>query len=201
MRRRPAVAFGLAWFWITLIPVVGFVPLAFLSADRWLLVPTVGLALALADLWRDQRPRRLAWAGILAAVFAGLAFLRARQYREDVALWEAAVARSPRVPEAHANLATAYVVEKRYDEAERELHDQIVVAPDKVKPRRDLFAFHLLRSPMSTEEMLAFLGRFDAFVERPDLARAAMLAAHLRRAGAVKAAEQIQGMMAQAVPR
>lgn len=191
--RRPLAALGVAWFAVALLPVAGFVPLTFPAADRYLLVPTVGLAIALADLLRGVPARRHLWAAPAAIAFAALAVVRARQYRSDEALWEAAVAAAPNHADARANLGAAYVELKRYGDAERQLVEQIRISPDKKRPWRDLFLLRLVQTPsVSVEQMNAFAARYEEFAASPDVVRGTVLAGQLRRAGAIAAAVQVE---------
>ncbi|MDX2192619.1 MAG: tetratricopeptide repeat protein [Gemmatimonadales bacterium] len=89
-RRRPAVAFGLAWFAITYFPVSNvLIPTGIVLAERTLLAPTMGLALALgsgldalgARLQAGPRALRFACAGTLAALVTLGALETARAHR------------------------------------------------------------------------------------------------------------------------
>ena len=87
-RRLPQVIFGLLWFVGTLVPVLGFVQVGSQRlADRYTLIPHVGLVLALAAAVdygaRTRRLRPLAAAVPAAAIIAVLAVLAHRR----TALW------------------------------------------------------------------------------------------------------------------
>ena len=64
LRRRPVVAIGIAWFFAALFPVSGVVEILYpaLMADRYLYIPLVGAAIAVAGALPDLaawNPRRL----------------------------------------------------------------------------------------------------------------------------------------------
>ena len=88
-RRHPAVAFGIAWTAIALLPVSNLlVPTGVLIAERTLLLPSIGVVIAVAGLaapvWSGLRAasRPLAWgalAGVTAVLAAGAARSADRQ--------------------------------------------------------------------------------------------------------------------------
>jgi hypothetical protein len=88
-RRHPAVAFGIAWTAIALLPVSNLlVPTGVLIAERTLLLPSIGVVIAVAALaapvWSRLRvaSRPLAWgplAGVTAVLAAGAARSADRQ--------------------------------------------------------------------------------------------------------------------------
>lgn len=105
-----------------LAPVSGLVPLRFLVADRYTLVPALALFAGVgAGLAGRLSPRAL-WLGAavlaLPCAVSNLAYQRA--WRDSVSLWEHAVALSPGHPTVRMNLADAYASANRYADARRE---------------------------------------------------------------------------------
>lgn len=109
-RRLPGLALLLAA--AALLPVMNLLPLYNLKADRYLYLPGAGFALLAA--WTFARllpPRRGALPAAAACLW--LAWLgaetlrRGPEFRDDLALFSAAAARSPESPRAAANLAAA----------------------------------------------------------------------------------------------
>ena len=107
---RPT-AFGIAWFWIALIPTSSIFPLAEVTNDHRVFFPFIGLAMALVG-WIFARGRawashsaerravlpRVAWtlASLLLVAHAGGTFLRNRVWRTDETLWADVLKKSPR---------------------------------------------------------------------------------------------------------
>src|SRR6185312_1088789 len=128
-RTARAVWFGLGWFFLNLVPVLGFVGMAFLRiapvSDHfaYLALPgLIGLAVAgwAAGLRRSARPGRIVLWSLAAAVAAGLAGEGrgyARVFRSEEALWSHALARNPGSWMAHFNLANTLRGEGRVAEA------------------------------------------------------------------------------------
>lgn len=104
-RTRP-VAFGLAWFAITLLPTSSVFPLAEVSNEHRIFLPYVGLTLATvglaAVLLARLRPPRAA-AGLAALLSLALLFghgaathERNRVWKDELSLWEDVTRKSPK---------------------------------------------------------------------------------------------------------
>lgn len=119
--RRPTLTFAVAWFALALLPVLHVVPLLAYYADRFALVPSVGLALAMAVALAALPPRirRVAWfgAGALALLYAAALPLEARAWRDEVTLWSHAVDVQPEAALAQSNLGTSLLRARRPDDA------------------------------------------------------------------------------------
>ncbi|MFO0583608.1 MAG: tetratricopeptide repeat protein [Anaeromyxobacter sp.] len=87
--RRPWLAFGYAWFLVTLLPVAGLVQVGLQGmADRYTYLPLVGPAVAVAWSAGELAGRSAAWRrGVVAASVLALAALSALTVRQ-VATWE-----------------------------------------------------------------------------------------------------------------
>jgi hypothetical protein len=155
------VRFWFAWFWICFLPTSNVLPLPTYYADRYLYAPAVG-AFALAGLGVRRAHDALAALGrtrAAAAVLAGVAFVaatagaaawrRADVWRDDVALWEDTVRRSPNLHKPRVNLAFAYFVRGRFDEAEQQYEAALRIAPDP-EVARDLEKTRAMRALTQT---------------------------------------------------
>jgi hypothetical protein len=83
---RKIILFGLAWFWIALLPAL---PIATHFVPNYLFVPIVGLSIVVGvvfyigyDALRSIQP--LAAAASLVVVFAGLLYVNSRSIRDDI---------------------------------------------------------------------------------------------------------------------
>lgn len=113
-QKRPATRFGLLWFAVNLLPVSGLVAIPSAPiAERFLYVPAIGLWIVAGDqvtrLAGWVRHRRAVEAGTLAILLAlALATIRRnRDWKDDLALFSAAVRTAPRSTDAAFNLAVA----------------------------------------------------------------------------------------------
>ncbi|HED66517.1 MAG TPA: hypothetical protein ENJ09_13305 [Planctomycetes bacterium] len=124
-RRFPALAIGWGWYLVTLVPVIGIVQVGLQShADRYTLIPGMGLALLLAFGAGRLIVARPTWTkpvGVLGAVWI-LALASAS--RSQIATWhdsKSAMAHAVSVTEknflAETNLARALEDEGRPEEA------------------------------------------------------------------------------------
>ncbi len=124
-RARPHAAFFSLWFLGVLAPVLNFVPLSVLAADRYQYWAAPGLfALAGMGAWRAWRglgaSRRVLLAALVAATlgsFAGLTLARVSVWKDSVSLWSDAVRKTPAEIVARTNLASALIVAGRSEDA------------------------------------------------------------------------------------
>jgi protein O-mannosyl-transferase len=115
-RRAPVVSFGIGWFFIGLAPVMNVVPLpGAMMGERFCYVPAIGLFLAAAGAVRaalggEERlgaPARVGAAAVALAL-AVATFLRCREWRDNVTLFEAAVRVAPDSNVVRLNLVREY---------------------------------------------------------------------------------------------
>jgi protein O-mannosyl-transferase len=108
-RRLPGVALGLAWLALGLVPVLHFVPLLNVAAERFLYLPSAGFALALAGAltWAHPKVPRAALAiGVLIiTLFAVRTLWRWPDWRDDRSLNQATAGSFPETPAPLINLA------------------------------------------------------------------------------------------------
>jgi Flp pilus assembly protein TadD len=141
MSRDPSVPAAMAWLAAPLLPVQN---IAFLSRDdfvhdRYLYLPSVGLAIAAAILLRKlvqeraSSGARVAGKTAVLLMLAGLGTSTAVQsvpWRDNLSLYTHAVARSPGNPLASNNLAAQYVALQRWDDAARVYEAILADRPD-----------------------------------------------------------------------
>ncbi|MFH1539895.1 MAG: glycosyltransferase family 39 protein, partial [bacterium] len=118
--RRSRLTWGLAWFFLFLLPVSNIIPIAVVMADRYLYIPLAGLAAAAALLVEkivaggaDSPGRIRANAYLIIMLLAMLALFTRSQSRclvwlDERSLWQSATACAPGSAYAHNNLGKAY---------------------------------------------------------------------------------------------
>jgi tetratricopeptide (TPR) repeat protein len=124
-RRLPLIAFGISWFFASLIPVSNIIPLQAIMNERFLYLPSIGFCAILASpvlLVRREGKSFLYKAGILALFFicvgyAVLTYSRNRDWRNSLSLWTASVEASPAGTTSQYNLGLELFRRGRYDEA------------------------------------------------------------------------------------
>lgn len=135
-RRRPWLAFGIAWWCIALLPTNSVLPRLDVVNDRQLYLALVGPAVIAARLLADLAgaPRLVMTAAVLALA-AGGTVLRNADYRSEVALWEATALRSPGKARVWNNLGFAYEQAGRKDDAIRAYDRALAIDPEFWKAR------------------------------------------------------------------
>jgi len=118
-RNRPWLAAGWGWYVLTLLPVIGIVQVGMQSmADRYMYVPLIGLAIAVAWEAAELAPRPAAAAAvILLALWAVLSWRQIPVWHDGFTLFTHALAVTPDNFLAHDNLGVELDRRGRPDEA------------------------------------------------------------------------------------
>ena len=131
------VRFGLAWFALTLLPALA---IRYLLADdyvhdRYLYLPSVGLAIILAVWFSKVRftPPRIALACVVAVALCWATRSDLRIWQDNTTLFQRAVETSPHNAEAMNNLANAYLATHHEAEAFPLLQQVIAMRPDALQ--------------------------------------------------------------------
>ncbi|MGQ0666897.1 MAG: tetratricopeptide repeat protein [Nitrospiraceae bacterium] len=160
-RRFPLLAFGLAWFFIQLLPT-SLIPRNDLLSERNLYLPATGLLLAIVALGSQyiqqlitiiRRPTLApsAWAAVATVVVVILCFFtvqRNQLYHDRLLLWSDAVAKSPDKARPHNNLGYAYALRDDWDRAIEEFRAAARLDPDFILAQqnlRDAYLHHVGR--------------------------------------------------------
>jgi tetratricopeptide (TPR) repeat protein len=135
-RRRPYLMVGWAWFLPTVLPVIGLIQSGEQSrGDRFMYVPLVGLAIAVAwgiESLLTSRKRRIAAVWVSAGVLTACAATTYRQsgyWQNDVTLWERALAVTEGNYLAHDLLGVALEHRGDYAEALAQYSEALRLAP------------------------------------------------------------------------
>lgn len=119
-RRYPVASYGVFVFLLLLAPTSSVIPILDPIAEHRLYLPILGLLLVVLEFLRRWKISRRGLAATLAGllVIAGvLSYQRNKVWGGSIALWEDAVAKSPGKGRAQSQLAFAYFVEGRCQEA------------------------------------------------------------------------------------
>lgn len=110
-KRYPEILIGGGWFVITLLPVSNLLATSPVAADRYLFLPSFGLAFTAAALVsRVRLPLKLLLPVSLPVLFffGQLTLAQNRVWHDDVTLWSHTAARSPQVAGVWFNLGRAW---------------------------------------------------------------------------------------------
>jgi Flp pilus assembly protein TadD len=135
-RSRPHLLIGWLLFVGMLVPVIGLVQVGVQArADRYMYLPQVGLAIALAwglaDLARTRAQRRaLAAAGAGAVLALGAAaFVQVGYWRDSLALFERGLEIAPGSDTFHAQLGAVHLRADRFERAEHHYREAYRLNP------------------------------------------------------------------------
>jgi hypothetical protein len=139
-RKAPVVFFGIAWFFVSLLPVSNIIPLQAIINERFLYLPSIGFCAILASplLCRGTiAGRRTLRATVVALMvvalcYGVLTFDRNRDWRDSLSLWTASVRQSPAGSTSRYNLGLELYRRGRYDEAAE--HLKVALALQDVFP-------------------------------------------------------------------
>ena len=157
-RRLPLASFGLAWFFIQLLPT-SVIPRNDLLSERNLYLPVIGLLVAnvaLASHFLNQlltvvrRPALVQFtssvlAAVLVAVLCLFAYQRNLLYQDRLLLWSDAVDKSPNKARPHNNLGYAYSLHGDWDRAIEEFRTAAQLDHDYVLAQDNLRDAYLHR--------------------------------------------------------
>jgi protein O-mannosyl-transferase len=122
------------------LAVIRIYPQGDMTHDRYLYVPTVGLALLIAiaikKLWANGKPAKVAVSAIMLAVLVVASvgtFVQQRYYQDDVAFCLRALEVSPSNGFARALLGNVYLAQNRIDLALQELQEAHRISPENGK--------------------------------------------------------------------
>lgn len=160
VRRNPAAVLGVALVVLPLLPAL-YVPVLGegLVGERYLYLPSVGLALLVAQAWtawispHAARERvAVVAAGLVAAAGAAVTVSRNRVWHDELSLWADAAGKADRSAAAHEHLGFALLTAGRPAEAVPSLLRSLQLDPGRRDARTNLAA------------ALAALGRNDEAV-------------------------------------
>lgn len=127
--RWPVLAFGMIWFLMSFIPISNWVPSAYILADRYMYMPSVGYCLVLVALGQalygwllTTRPQRaIAIAGFLAAAltvsYTSTTLAYNRNWSNQESLFTSMLRCNPKSALAHNGLGTFYFEKGMYGKA------------------------------------------------------------------------------------
>jgi tetratricopeptide (TPR) repeat protein len=159
-RRAPALAFGIAWFFIALSPVSNVLfPSGVVLAERTLYLPSVGAAVVAGWVFErvlETRPRAVAvFATVLFAAFAVRTWMRTPFWHDKKNFLIQAVSQQPESYRAHYNVCTLFLLEKDFADAAHECQTARRLYPVDISPYVDgAAAANGLHDSVTTEQLL-----------------------------------------------
>ncbi|MBI5376446.1 MAG: tetratricopeptide repeat protein [Candidatus Schekmanbacteria bacterium] len=146
-RKNKWYFFGLAWFFISLVPVSNIIPIAILKADRYIYLPSFGIMIIFGaiifKIYKTdmKRPNPEAvklgvtiFIIVLLLSFAGVVLKRNSVWENSKKLWLDTLKKSPSDYLVMNNLGAIYNEEGDYDSAEKIFKKAISIGPEYADP-------------------------------------------------------------------
>ena len=141
-KTRNMFACWMAWFFITLLPVMNILPIGNIMAERYLYIPVMGFCVAKGILIyritdRTLSPRAIPLRQIVQLVLVtlmiggyGVSIIwKNGNWRDELTLWTKTVVRSPNSYRAHCNLGNVYIESGLIERAQREYQTALSINP------------------------------------------------------------------------
>jgi len=133
IRKRPVIAFGIFWFFITLSVESSIIPIRDALFEHRLYLPMFGFALTISYLVFHFLSRRLSWAIVVSAIIISLGlatYLRNITWQDDTTLWSDVVSKSFHNYRAYNGLGFALNKQGRAEEAIEQYLQALRINPD-----------------------------------------------------------------------
>ncbi len=130
------IAFGIFWFFITLLVESSFIPIIDVIFEHRLYLPTIGIFIAVAAggaLLLKRLPSFMyGWiiAAAIILIFTGATHMRNRVWQTSISLWTDVTAKSPNKDRTHDNLGQVLSEQGLLEEAAAEFKTAIMLNPD-----------------------------------------------------------------------
>jgi tetratricopeptide (TPR) repeat protein len=152
-RRQPLLSFGIAWFWITLAPVLDIPKLGDnVLTERYLYIPSFGVCLIAAWAWlwlREKAPlpvlRPLAYACLAAVLALGatVVYRRLPDWRNDFRLFTSTLRQAPDSPGILNEVGSLYFERNDPERALGYFQRAVALAPHNSLARNNLGSAYL----------------------------------------------------------
>lgn len=123
-KTEPVLSFSIAWFMISIIPVIGLIPTGIVIAERYLFLPSLGFCLAIGFLFHKgiERQKAVRWVsvaafGLIIAGFMFISYNRNFDWKDNETLFLSSVRVTPERASSHWRLGREYFYIGRYEEA------------------------------------------------------------------------------------
>jgi len=146
-RKNKWYFFGLAWFFISLVPVSNIIPIAILKADRYIYLPSFGVMIIFGSIifkiyktdMKRPNPETVKFGVTVFMIFlllsfAGIVLKRNSVWENSKKLWLDTLKKSPNDYLVMNNLGSIYNDEGDYDSAEKIFKKAISVVPEYADP-------------------------------------------------------------------
>ncbi|MBP9854049.1 MAG: tetratricopeptide repeat protein [Candidatus Omnitrophica bacterium] len=136
LRRRPIMAFGILWFFITLSIESTIIPIYQVIFEHRCYLPSIGLLFAVNFfLWEIFKSRRkyAICIFLIIVVLGWTAYQRNRVWENETTLWKDIKQKAPRKVRPYIHLGASYIMKGEYDLALNEFNQALKMKQDDYK--------------------------------------------------------------------
>jgi protein O-mannosyl-transferase len=143
-RRYRIISFGLAWFLISLLPVLNILPKTYFVAERYLYIPSMGFCLILGWLlseWYTRKTTRVISSFVLVIILIFYSFATIKRnfdFKSEYTLWSVTLKNNPKSAFGYNNVGAGLLESGKTQEAIKEFETAIQLAPTFAKPYYNL---------------------------------------------------------------
>lgn len=142
-RRRRLLAFGILWFFLTLLVESSIIPINDAMFEHRLYLPMFGFCLVVVELAMSLGLARAVGALSALALVLGIATYRRNEvWRDPVTLWSDAAAKSPNKARPQTNAGARYLDRNQIALAEPHLKRAVEINPDYAVAQLNLGAYY-----------------------------------------------------------
>ena len=161
-RWAAATMFGLGYFAIALLPVLGFMDIYYFRysfvGDHFQYLASLGpiaLLTAAMTTYIQSGPLRVAMTSVAAAVLTTLTWQHTRAFHDDGTLWRDTLLRNPDAAIAHNNLGILLDLDKKYAAATEQYREALAIKPNYLEAHTNygLLLIELKQYKQAEEEL------------------------------------------------
>ena len=143
-KSNKVIFLGFMWFFISLGPVSGIIPINGFVMEHWLYFPSVGFLIVLSYLMAKlNKSIYLPLLLGIAIIFSCLTIARNKDWRNQIVFYNKILEHNPNIARVHNNLANAYKDKGMIDRAERHYKMAISLADAYAETHHNLALLYL----------------------------------------------------------
>jgi len=158
-KTSPGITFGIAWFFITLLPVSNIIPIQALIAERFLYLPSIGfficLSFILYGIIQENKRYRIPVIIMLALVvvlYSARTITRNLSWRDNFSLWNETVNSGKCSYTAYNNLANYYFGQGNLEKAKELYLESLSINPRYEKAMSNLAYLYASQNNLNDSE-------------------------------------------------
>lgn len=143
-KKERVVFFSVSWFFISLLPMSGIIPVNAILLEHWLYLPSIGFFVIVAFFLTKANNRLLYTLFIIIIIiFSIITILRNRDWRDPITFYTKTLKYAPHSARVHNNLAMAYADKGLYEQAIKEYLLAIKISDNYAETHHNLANLYL----------------------------------------------------------